>query len=147
MNSDKDKVVALHKMALQHAGAYARSGKWEDDLQDIAGTYLKNGEFLVMEVEGEIVAMGALRKITGGICELKRMRVDPRFQRNGFGQKILALLEARASELGFSKIVLDTTEKQKVAQALYLKNGYLEVKREINKPTGMEFVYYEKNLL
>lgn len=130
--SDLGDVLALHSVALQDAGALAPPGPWDDDLNDIESFYLVgSGEFLVGLIGDQLVAMGALRKIDEEVCEIKRMRVHPEFQRRGFGQQILDSLEARAREVGYSILRLDTTAQQTPAQALYRKNGYREVERKM----------------
>lgn len=102
----------------------AGHGPWDDDLHNIEETYLKgDGEFLVAELDGEIVAMGALRASGTGRAELKRMRVNPRYQRRGLGELILEQLETRARELGVRILQLDTTVAQTAAQHLYRKHG------------------------
>ncbi len=107
------------------------TGKWEKDFKDIAGVYLNSrGEFLVGTINNKIVTMGALRKMTEDIVELRRMRVDPIFQRKGYGQMILDALEKRAKELGYKVIQLNTSLKQVPAQKFYEKNGYVEIRRE-----------------
>lgn len=107
------------------------TGKWEKDFENIEGVYLNNGgEFLVGTIDNRIIAMGGLRKMTKDIVELRRMRVDPAFQRKGYGQMILDALEKGAKELGYKVIQLNTSLKQVPAQKIYEKNGYIEIKRE-----------------
>ncbi len=144
--SDDDQVWKLHTKALKQAGAFIKGhGSWDDDLKDITGNYLKHrGEFLVVENENKIIAMGALRQITKEIAEIKRMRVYPKYQRRGIGQKILDMLENRASELGYSQILLDTTDLQTAAQRFYQKNGYNETHRQ--QKDDFEMIYYRKKL-
>ena len=125
--SDYEAVWRLHNVALHAAGAHAGSGPWDDDLHQIEAVYLDNGgEFLVGINRGRIVAMGALKRISSKHAEIRRMRVDPAFQRRGFGQAILTALERCAVELGYRALHLDTTVQQKAARELYLKNGYRE---------------------
>jgi ribosomal protein S18 acetylase RimI-like enzyme len=57
------------------------------------------------------------------------MRVHPDFQRRGLGQRMLTTLESRAAEMGFHRVVLDTSTLQIAALALYEKNGYRETGR------------------
>jgi len=147
---DKDKVWNLHEVALKATGAFL-SGEWNNDFKDIEGVYLENsGEFLVGTIDGEIVAMGAFRKISDEVAVIKRMRVYPDFQRMGFGQQIYDELEKRATAKGFKKFVLDTTIVQKSAQKFYLKNGFVEIGRKTLPvsflDSGLEFIYYEKIL-
>ncbi len=108
--------------------------------------YLKNGgEFLVGIRDNHLIAMGALRRISINSAEIKRMRVDPAFQRKGLGQAILNSLEKRARELGYKKLHLDTTMKQVVAQKFYEKNGFQIIRR--SKLAGFECLFYEKSLI
>lgn len=53
-------------------------------------------------------------------------------------------LEKKAKELGYKKIILDTSDKQVVAQKLYEKYGYVETKREQTPKFVM--MYYEKQI-
>ncbi len=142
--SDLKEVRNLHILALKSVGAFAESGHWDEDLNNIENVYLKDGEFLVVLSENRIIAMGALKKITDEIAEIKRMRVHPDFQRRGIAQTIYNMLEKKAIELGYKILRLDTTIKQVAAQKLYQKNGFVEVKRGLLY--GFETIYYEKKL-
>lgn len=145
--SDKEEVFNLHVRALKNENAYLYTGVWEKDFDDIEGIYLNNrGEFLVGMKDNRIVAMGGLRKTTEDIVELRRMRVDPAFQRMGFGQMILNVLEKKARELRYKAIELQTTIKQVSAQKFYIKNGYTEVRRE-KEGWVIEAIFYRKELL
>ena len=75
-DADHDDVWNLHILGLQQVGAYLGNGPWDDDLHNIECVYLNNrGEFLVGVYEGRLIAMGALRKITDELAEIKRIRV------------------------------------------------------------------------
>lgn len=144
-DSDHDAVWALHNLALLEVGAHAGSGPWDDDLQHIESVYLEDGgEFLVGTCDGNIVAMGALKRTSPERAEIKRMRVHPDYQRRGFGQAILTRLESRARKLGYRVLHLDTTTLQHAAQKLYIKNGYKEVGR--GAYGKFEIILYEKQL-
>lgn len=144
--SDKEEVFQLHVRALKNEDAYMYTGVWEKDFDDIEGIYLENkGEFLVGLINHKIVAMGSLRKMTEDIVELRRMRVDPTFQRRGFGQMILDSLEKKAKELGYKIIEIQTTIKQVPAQKFYIKNGYTEVRRE-KEGWIIEAIFYRKEI-
>lgn len=98
-DGDLAAVLSLHERALQDVGAHAGHGPWDDDLQSIAAVYLDGGgEFLVGELDGTLVAMGALRRIGPPRGEVKRMRVEPAYQRRGFGESLFgAWCDVRAS--------------------------------------------------
>ena len=54
-------------------------------------------------------------------------------------------LEARARELGYTTLHLDTSRLQIVAQNLYRKNGFKEVGRKMQR--GFERIFFEKNIV
>src|SRR5215204_3168418 len=62
---DKRAVRWLHDDALNKVGAHLGTGPWDDDLDDIEGIYLESGgEFLVGILEGEVIAMGAIKRVS-----------------------------------------------------------------------------------
>ena len=143
---DLQEVKTLHRIALESTGAYLESGKWDRDLDKIEDVYINpGGEFIVGLMNGKIITMGALKKISDDTAELKRMRVHPKFQKQGLGQKILDELHKIAHQKGFKKIFLNTSVKQVAAQRFYQKNGYKEVRRE-TKDWPLEVIFYEKSL-
>ena len=146
IDTDHDDVWDLHILGLQTVGAYLGSGPWDDDLHNIENVYLNNrGEFLVGTYEGRLIAMGALRKTTDELAEIKRMRVHPDVQGRGYGQRILDELEARAVALGYTTLHLDTSIVQIAAQHLYRKNGFKEMGR-VMMHGWLECILFEKRM-
>ncbi|HLG60690.1 MAG TPA: GNAT family N-acetyltransferase [Ktedonosporobacter sp.] len=145
-SADQEAVEYLHVFVIQQTGAYLGRGPWDNDIYAIEEAYLKNqGEFLVGECDGLVVAMGALRRTSPERAEIKRMRVHPDYQGRGYGQLILDELEARARTLGYQVLHLDTSILQIPAQRLYEKNGYREVGRATYQQ--LEVILYEKQLV
>jgi GNAT superfamily N-acetyltransferase len=144
-DGDRAAVLSLHERALEDAGAHAGHGPWDDDLESIAAVYLDTGgEFLVGELDGTLVAMGALRPVGPGRAEVKRMRVEPAHQRRGFGELILRSLEDCALRLGVRELQLDTTTVQTAAERLYRKHGYIETAR--SHRGAQELIIFKKQL-
>lgn len=142
--SDQPSVWALHKLALRDTGVDAGDDLYAD-LSDIDNAYLRSGgEFLVGFRAAELVAMGGFVRLSSKRVELKRMRVHPEYQRRGFGQALLAALEAHARESGCRTLFLETTLVQKAARRLYTKNGYREIER--GWTLGFEVIRYEKEV-
>ncbi len=134
---DREAVWRLHNEALDGVGAHLGNGPWDDDLHEIEAAYLEaGGEFLVGVLDGRVVAMGALRRVSPGRAEIKRMRVEPALQGRGHG---------RAAELGYSTLRLDTTVHQRAARRMYEGNGYRELRRGRIGP--FDCVFYERNTL
>ncbi|GHO46771.1 GNAT family N-acetyltransferase [Ktedonospora formicarum] len=145
MPTDQAAVEHLHVYAIQRIGAYLGRGPWDDDIYAIEDTYLNDGgEFLIGEINGQFVAMGALKRTDANQAQIKRMRVHPEHQGHGYGQLVLLELEARARALGYQKLHLDTSIVQLPAQRLYEKHGFQEVGRDIYQ--GLEVILYEKHL-
>ncbi|MCT9094714.1 GNAT family N-acetyltransferase [Haloarchaeobius sp. HME9146] len=157
--ADHERVLALHEEAMRQVGSFVE-GAPDADLAKIESSYLDSGgEFLVGEVDGRLVAMGAFRPADGyvteflddlrdGAAELKRMRVDPAHQRQGYGSQLLDALERRARAQGYTELVLDTSPKQEGAQRLYESHEFEQVRREEAQLAEEAFVllFYRKSL-
>jgi GNAT superfamily N-acetyltransferase len=141
---DAAAVWRLHVEALSSVGALY-PGPWDDDFNRIIEVYFDpGGTFLVGELDGGIVAMGALRRIDPETAEIKRMRIRPDFQRRGFGSLILRALEAHAAQRCLWHLELDTTTEQSAARAFYEKHGYHVV--EVRRAAHADLVVYKKTL-
>jgi len=151
---DADAVWDLHERALRDVGAYDEAYAHLDaDLRAVREAYFDaGGTFLVGERDGhrrldaahrDEVAVHESDPATGVV---RRMRVDPAHQRQGYGATILRELEARARDRGFERLVLDTRPDQTAAIALYESFGYEETGREPVEATDDTIVYYRKEL-
>ncbi|GAA4558116.1 GNAT family N-acetyltransferase [Planotetraspora kaengkrachanensis] len=145
--SDLDAVWTLHQIGLAQVGLLPGDGVYyDDDFPRISEVYLADrGDFLIGEVVGSgIVAMGGLRRVDEQTAEMCRLRVHPAHQRRGYGGQIMAALEQRAGQLGYSLLRGDTTLQQVAAVELYRKSGWRELRREVR---GNAVVLYgEKRL-
>ncbi|XVQ09249.1 GNAT family N-acetyltransferase [Spirillospora sp. CA-255316] len=163
--ADHDTVLELHREGLAQVGLRPGDGVYYDhDFFRMEDIYLRNdGEFIVGELDGRIVAMGGLRRadlvpagrdralggyVTGGpaldAVEMVRLRVHRRAQRRGYGRAVVAALEERAAEYGYRVLRADTTELQGPALQLYRDFGWTETRREVIG--GIVNIYLEKPL-
>jgi GNAT superfamily N-acetyltransferase len=103
-----------------------------------------SGAFLVGYEDGRAVAIGGLRALGDGVCEIKRMYVVPEARSRGIGRALLAALETEGRRLGFHTVRLDAGEEQKHSRELFARAGY----REIPKYNGNHIAVYfgEKDL-
>lgn len=135
-SGDRECVRRLAAVAMADAPEYV-PGAPDPDLADVPGHYLEaGGEFLVGTVDGEgIVAMGAygdvdewkepeIEGLARPVREVTRMRVDPAWQRRGFGRAIYRELEDRAREDGVRALVLDTGAENDRARGFYEAVGF-----------------------
>jgi ribosomal protein S18 acetylase RimI-like enzyme len=144
--ADAEIVFRLHQECLAQVGLQPGDGVYYDhDFDRLEEIYLADrGEFLVGEMAGTVVAMGALRRIDAELAEMVRVRVSPDHQGLGFGAAVVTALEERAPELGYLTLRCDTTEKQPVAIALYRSFGWRELERR--NVAGVQTIYFEKSL-
>lgn len=86
-----------------------------------------DGRFVVGYLDTEAVAMGGVRRIDEGTVEIKRMYVVPERRGHGLSRVVLTHLESLAHELGATRILLETGQKQPEAMRLYETAGYERV--------------------
>ena len=87
--------------------------------------------------------MGALRKLRGGIGEIKRMYIKPEYQGRGLGKEMLQRLLSKGEESGFSVFYLETGAFMATAQHLYRSMGfhYREEYPETEVPPQLRHVW------
>jgi GNAT superfamily N-acetyltransferase len=86
-----------------------------------------DGVFLVGYDAGRPIAIGGIRRLQDGICELKRMYVVPDARSAGAGRALLVALEDAARGLGYSRVRLDAGPRQGHSRTLFRKTGYVEI--------------------
>lgn len=86
-----------------------------------------DGAFLVMTADGVPVACGGLRRHDEAVAEIKRMYVRAPHRGRGHGRRLLDLLERRARDLGYRRVVLETGTAQPEAVGLYAAAGYAAI--------------------
>jgi len=92
------------------------------------------------------IGSGAIKPFGADAMEVKRMYVPPTHRGKGIAAAILTELETWATELGFTRCVLETGKKQPEAMALYQKCGY-KVIPNYGQYAGIEnSVCFEKEL-
>jgi ribosomal protein S18 acetylase RimI-like enzyme len=70
-----------------------------------------------------------MHDLGGGICEMKRMFVDPQFRGKGIGRALATRLIEVAREAGYTRMRLETSRMQIAAQGLYRSLGFQGIER------------------
>jgi ribosomal protein S18 acetylase RimI-like enzyme len=128
--TDHDRVWALHREGVldtrSHHGDPDPS--YEEDLRNIERDYLSPGShFWVAEANRRLVGMVAIQRVDGQTSRLRRMRVTGAWRRKGVATDLLLTAEDFCREQGYKRIILDTTEDQTAAHAMYEKNGFVRM--------------------
>lgn len=100
-----------------HAAAFVGSRAWS--AKEISSLLESPFVFCVHDV-----AAFALGRTVADESELLTIAVDPAFQKQGFGQRVLAQFEAESVLRGASHCFLEVAEDNFAATNLYLRAGY-----------------------
>ena len=125
---DRERVFELHTEGLRdtYSALPVVDPVWDEDLRNVEAVYLGEGShFWVVEEEGQVIGMVAVRRMDDDTAELRRMRVAGSRRRQGLGQRLLELAEEFCRREGYRGIGLNTTDRQAAARRMYEKNGYV----------------------
>ena len=105
---------------------------FEEELAGLPGVYAQpSGLMLLATVDGAVAGCGAFRPLPDAdypnACEMKRLFVRPAFRRFGLGRILAESLMDRATEAGYSSMLLDTLDDMEAARGLYESLGFVEV--------------------
>jgi GNAT superfamily N-acetyltransferase len=118
--------------------------------QSLRGFRRPDGVLLLAESDGQTAGIGALRRLSPDIAEVKRMYVVPSFRGRHISSTILDRLIAEARAMGATTLRLDTCRFMSDAQRLYRSRGFAERGRyqgsEIPPRLGQHWVYFERAL-
>jgi len=114
---------------------YSRSLDFDLSFQEFAaemaglpGGYASpTGRLLLALIENKIAGCVALRKIGDGICEMKRLFVDPDQRGKRIGRILAEAIIREAWTLGYRRMRLDTVPSMVSAIGLYRSWGFEEI--------------------
>lgn len=110
------------------------------DMDDIRSVFV-----MAYDTNGTPVGCGCIRAIDEQTAELKRMYAKT--PNIGVGTEILRDLEMKASQLGYTRIILETRKINEAAVRFYKNNGYTTIEN-YGKYRGIkEAVCFQKQLL
>jgi len=105
---------------------------FEEELAGLPGAYTQPGGLMLLAlVDGAVAGSGAFRPLPdadyANACEMKRLFVRPAFRRFGLGRMLAQQLMDRATEAGYSSMLLDTLDDMEAARGLYESLGFVDV--------------------
>jgi len=105
--------------------------------------------FVARDATGKAVGMGALKRHSDGIGEVKRMYTLPHLRGQHVGRAILRRIEDLARSEGFKRLVLETGTEPTHGESwrLYQRNGFVRCGRVLDYPDGEWNAFFEKQLV
>ncbi|MBI2307074.1 MAG: carbonate dehydratase [Rhodocyclales bacterium] len=106
-----------------------------EEMASLPGCYAPpRGRLWCAELDGKPVGCVGIRPFSEGVCEMKRLYVEPEARGHGAGHA-LALAGIRAAkDLGYKRIMLDTLPAMRMAVKLYRELGFKEAPAYYNTP-------------
>jgi carbonic anhydrase len=114
---------------------------FDEEMATLPGRYAPpQGRLFYAEIAGQGAGCVGIRPFAEGVCELKRLYVDPTHRGAGIG-RLLALAAIRAAQqIGYRKILIDTLPAMRIAVKLYRELGFLEAPAYY--PTPVDGVHF-----
>jgi ribosomal protein S18 acetylase RimI-like enzyme len=116
------------------------------ELKQLPVMYGKPTGCLLVVMQGaRPVGCGALRKLSDGVCEMKRLYIRSEARKLSLGRRVAERLVERAAALGYAAMRLDTLAQMAAAQNLYRSLGFREIAAYYDNPLSNS-VYMELSL-
>ena len=109
---------------------------FDTELAELPGEYIPPTGRLFLAVDGnQIAGCVALRGISKGVCEMKRLYVRPAFRGKGLGRELTDVVISAARQIGYERMRLDTLPgKMDRAIAMYRSLGFREIEAYYDNP-------------
>jgi ribosomal protein S18 acetylase RimI-like enzyme len=81
-------------------------------------------DVLIAYDDGKAVGCAGLKRYDDKSTEIKRVWVQPEYRRQHIADKMMQLVEQKAKEQGFARVILQTRPQMTEAVGMYTKRGY-----------------------
>ena len=102
---------------------------FDQEMASLPGAYTATeGRLFFAEIEGRPAGCVGVRPLpeSEGVCEMKRLYVDPEERGHGVGNALALAAIKAAKEIGYRKLIIDTLPSMRMAVKLYRELGLTE---------------------
>ena len=100
---------------------------FDEEMASLPGAYsAPGGRLFLAELDGKPAGCVGIREFSNGVCEMKRLYVEPSMRTHGIGRKLALSAIGAAREIGYKRILLDTLPAMRIAVKLYRELGFQE---------------------
>lgn len=108
---------------------------FEEELNSLPERYgPPDGIIIIASVDGRSAGCIALHRLSGDICEMKRLYVRDEYKGLGIGKKLITQILEAAFQRNYRFIRLDTLPTMEKAQALYEAFGFYDIEPYVYNP-------------
>ena len=100
---------------------------FNEEMASLPGCYASPaGRLFYAEYRGRPAGCVGIRPLSAGLCEMKRLYVEPNQRGFGIGRDLVLAAIRAAKEIGYRKLLLDTLPVMRFAVRLYREMGFRE---------------------
>jgi len=110
---------------------------FDQEMASLPGAYsAPEGRLFFAEVDGRPAGCVGVRPLSDsdGVCEMKRLYVDPEQRGHGIGATLALAAIKAAKEIGYRKLMIDTLPNMRMAVKLYRELGFTEAPNYYQTP-------------
>ena len=131
-------ITASDAVELEHVRQFFRNyASWlgvdlsfqgfSEEVANLPGAYgAADGRLFFAEVDGRPAGCVGVRRLSEGVCEMKRLYVEPHARGVGLGRQLAMAAIQAAKALGYRRVLLDTLPAMRIAVKLYRELGFTE---------------------
>lgn len=135
-DADLKDVINLFHQYVQWLDFDLAFQNFDDEMAAMPGKYAPPTGELLLARDGAGAAVGcvAIRPLSEGVCEMKRLYVLPTTQGTGVGKALVTQIINVAQQLGYAEIRLDTLPRMEAALRMYRSLGFVDIPAYYDTP-------------